>query len=186
MKCPKCGKEIADDSLFCEFCGTKVVIPKDGYELNKQSESSNFKYLNVDNKKGFLLFFVLLIIFFFSCHCGRNAIDSIPVSVYNMEDLLRRYQLGHLWSALVNLCIFLIFIILAICKKIRKSASLALCIFFVSFSIGDLYAFFSSYIDGYVVRTPSYFHYYIEYFAICVAVAYVIYLLIAKWKNIKF
>ena len=24
MKCPKCGKEIADDSKFCEFCGTKV------------------------------------------------------------------------------------------------------------------------------------------------------------------
>jgi predicted nucleic acid-binding Zn ribbon protein len=24
MKCPKCGKEIANDSVFCEFCGTKV------------------------------------------------------------------------------------------------------------------------------------------------------------------
>lgn len=24
MKCPNCGKEIADDSMFCEFCGTKV------------------------------------------------------------------------------------------------------------------------------------------------------------------
>ena len=24
MKCPKCGKEIANDSNFCEFCGTKV------------------------------------------------------------------------------------------------------------------------------------------------------------------
>ena len=24
MKCPNCGKEIANDSLFCEFCGTKV------------------------------------------------------------------------------------------------------------------------------------------------------------------
>ena len=24
MKCPKCGAEIADDSKFCEFCGTKT------------------------------------------------------------------------------------------------------------------------------------------------------------------
>lgn len=24
MKCPKCGKEIANDSNFCEFCGTQV------------------------------------------------------------------------------------------------------------------------------------------------------------------
>jgi predicted nucleic acid-binding Zn ribbon protein len=24
MKCPNCGKEIANDSVFCEYCGTKV------------------------------------------------------------------------------------------------------------------------------------------------------------------
>lgn len=28
MKCPNCGKEIADDSKFCEFCGTKVKQPE--------------------------------------------------------------------------------------------------------------------------------------------------------------
>lgn len=25
MRCPKCGKEIANDSVFCEYCGEKVV-----------------------------------------------------------------------------------------------------------------------------------------------------------------
>ena len=27
MKCPKCGKELADDSVFCEFCGAEIVNP---------------------------------------------------------------------------------------------------------------------------------------------------------------
>ena len=26
MKCPNCGKENANDSLFCEYCGTKIKI----------------------------------------------------------------------------------------------------------------------------------------------------------------
>ena len=29
MKCPKCGKEIADDSQFCESCGARVAINGD-------------------------------------------------------------------------------------------------------------------------------------------------------------
>jgi predicted nucleic acid-binding Zn ribbon protein len=24
MKCPKCGKEIANDSVFCEYCGEQI------------------------------------------------------------------------------------------------------------------------------------------------------------------
>ena len=24
MECPKCGKKIADDSRYCEFCGVRV------------------------------------------------------------------------------------------------------------------------------------------------------------------
>jgi hypothetical protein len=28
MKCPNCGKEIANDSVFCEFCGAKVEVAK--------------------------------------------------------------------------------------------------------------------------------------------------------------
>ena len=28
MKCPKCGNEIANDSLFCEYCGEKIQEKK--------------------------------------------------------------------------------------------------------------------------------------------------------------
>ena len=33
MKCPKCGKEIADNSQFCEFCGAEV-----GYSLSENDK----------------------------------------------------------------------------------------------------------------------------------------------------
>lgn len=33
MKCPNCGKEITDDSLYCEYCGAKVV--SESKQLNK-------------------------------------------------------------------------------------------------------------------------------------------------------
>lgn len=35
MKCPNCGKEITDDSKFCEYCGTKVVKENKVWIKNK-------------------------------------------------------------------------------------------------------------------------------------------------------
>lgn len=34
MRCTKCGKEIANDSNFCEFCGTKLATPR--FQLLRQ------------------------------------------------------------------------------------------------------------------------------------------------------
>lgn len=42
MKCPKCGKEITEDSLFCEFCGTKIDTVDD-QEIKKNRK----KFLKV-------------------------------------------------------------------------------------------------------------------------------------------
>lgn len=34
MKCPNCGKEITDDSLFCEHCGAKVKTSNNQLDKN--------------------------------------------------------------------------------------------------------------------------------------------------------
>ena len=30
MKCTNCGKEIANDSVFCEYCGTAIQVSSGG------------------------------------------------------------------------------------------------------------------------------------------------------------
>ena len=37
MKCPNCGREIANDSVFCEYCGATL----------KENASNNEKQVNV-------------------------------------------------------------------------------------------------------------------------------------------
>jgi len=33
MLCPKCGKKVNDDDLFCTFCGTRLKITKSSKRL---------------------------------------------------------------------------------------------------------------------------------------------------------
>lgn len=35
MKCPKCGKEIANDSMFCEYCGIKIAHKEIKFEARR-------------------------------------------------------------------------------------------------------------------------------------------------------
>lgn len=40
MKCPKCGKEIANDSNFCDYCGVRlntVLAPQKQIDKGNQS-----------------------------------------------------------------------------------------------------------------------------------------------------
>ena len=56
MKCPKCGKEIANDSNFCEFCGERIINPVLG------SSKSNAKLKVFGICTGLLLFVIGLLI----------------------------------------------------------------------------------------------------------------------------
>ena len=38
MYCNKCGKQIADDSVFCSYCGTKIEIQDEDIEPKSQDD----------------------------------------------------------------------------------------------------------------------------------------------------
>lgn len=42
MYCNKCGKQIVDDSIFCNFCGSKVeILPQEGVEVQASQLSQS-------------------------------------------------------------------------------------------------------------------------------------------------
>ena len=45
MKCPNCGKEIADDSNFCGSCGTKIIAAEKVENSSKQDKDSSGKMM---------------------------------------------------------------------------------------------------------------------------------------------
>lgn len=42
MKCPNCGKEIAEDSQFCEYCGTKIK-----FVVNNSTDKPKVKWVQL-------------------------------------------------------------------------------------------------------------------------------------------
>ena len=51
MKCSNCGKEIAEDSQFCEYCGTKTNLTA---PIEETVASPN-------SKKGLITFLVIVL-----------------------------------------------------------------------------------------------------------------------------
>lgn len=38
MKCPKCGKELDDESIFCNYCGSNIQEITDQNDINKKNQ----------------------------------------------------------------------------------------------------------------------------------------------------
>lgn len=45
MYCKKCGKQIADDSVFCQFCGSaqNIIANENSHSLDKQNLSNRIR-----------------------------------------------------------------------------------------------------------------------------------------------
>lgn len=55
MYCPKCGKQISDDSKFCPYCGAKITVDVKeptkqsfSYQSTSQSQSAQSSPVNVN------------------------------------------------------------------------------------------------------------------------------------------
>lgn len=183
MKCPKCGKEIADDSLFCEFCGTKLSVWKCGSGDNS---------LKTDDSKVVKSFFVVLLMFFIIIFSYMVRECFGRATIANLDFVLRcAYQPACRLICFMNLCMFVSGIVLVVKKKIRKSTAIALCVISACFFIGSFYEYLTSYIMDselyYGITAPK--NIIITSVWICpfyVGGIYAVYLIIAKWKNIKF
>ena len=86
MKCPNCGKEIASDSIFCEYCGAKV-------NNNIPNESASTEPLRRNGFVTFWLWFIIVV----------NAI----VTIYNIYQVSQVYYWYYgIYSFLLILPIF--------------------------------------------------------------------------------
>ena len=64
MYCKNCGKEIADDSKHCEYCGADLNAPHTNIVIEDNSGSKIIKYLVIGAIVIALLTIVVYLIFF--------------------------------------------------------------------------------------------------------------------------
>lgn len=87
MKCSNCGKEIAEDSLFCEYCGTKTNLTVPIKETVEPQKS----------KKGSITFLVILLFCCFTCIAWMIN-REITYQDY-IGRLATSYTLGEEWTS---------------------------------------------------------------------------------------
>ena len=78
MKCPKCGQEIPNDSVFCEYCGTQIKT------INEPSHSSGTTWKIV---LGIVLLFLIAILIreFHALSDAKVEVQDLKTQVGNMK-----------------------------------------------------------------------------------------------------
>lgn len=77
-KCPKCGFENTEDSLFCENCGTKLdqpkITPKRVDHTSNSQDKSHQKVITI--LSAVIVILVALILFFLGARSGHSTTSS--------------------------------------------------------------------------------------------------------------
>lgn len=81
MVCPNCGKELSDDSLFCNSCGAKVMLPPQSPAEEFQNVASSAIPKPLMRKRNFLIvlaiafcLIVAVLVFFILCPISANPL----------------------------------------------------------------------------------------------------------------
>lgn len=167
MKCPKCGNEIANDSLFCEFCGTQVgKIP-----------------LKVSSTLLAWIMFLLVICLSAAEMSCIECLNRAKIEDYCAYVATCTVTYTFLLVALANLSVCVISIILAIKKQLQKATSIILCLMSSLIALGAVSCAFSVYTyDDKIFIDDSGIYYPISIAAILAGV-YVFYELVSKTKH---
>lgn len=83
MFCPNCGKEILDNSTYCNKCGTKISNNEITSIINENVEDSTKKYNVLKIKKAIIGLIVLIVI------CGSGFCGYKYVQDKNFNDLVK-------------------------------------------------------------------------------------------------
>lgn len=112
MKCPNCGKEIANDSLFCEFCGTQVASSKNV----AQEASVHVRWL---------LFVITLFL------CLFNVFVFYQIFMDDVFEEYSHFDTSLLWIVpAISLILFIIGLILSVKKKLNGIYTIMLFLIF--------------------------------------------------------
>ncbi len=99
MKCPNCGREIAEDSVFCEYCGTKLICK----EQEKQSQQSSNEMKSGDGKK--IVYVISLVLLNIVSLCVAYSVHWETFAYYGLA--YEGYPAAGKYNAIFFICIFL-------------------------------------------------------------------------------
>lgn len=107
MRCPKCGKEVAHDSQFCEYCGSEIVHGTMKDSASYRSQNIFKKHWNIGDRGKKIIYctlFFLSLLLIFLCvtkmPIKHREVESIKLKCDNLVNVSD--SLGSLLSILEN------------------------------------------------------------------------------------
>lgn len=107
-RCPKCGKQFKDDSMFCDYCGTELqsieVTPKakQAKQYDIEMLEMQLELLKAKKLKMFISGLVMLTLGLTALIISIFVILSIRVDTYEFERLLLLYVFGFGCGAILT------------------------------------------------------------------------------------
>ncbi|MCQ2291325.1 MAG: SUMF1/EgtB/PvdO family nonheme iron enzyme, partial [Muribaculaceae bacterium] len=109
MYCKHCGKQIDDDAIFCQYCGTKLVENAEGRILEDTKSDGRTTKLSPKKQKVIMIYGVYVLIWIFAILCtdgddrGQVAvlmflfcvlIPAIIFTIYRFRQFLKKEKLA--------------------------------------------------------------------------------------------